>query len=212
MLADRARRRDGHSVHCIEGCVNEPRHRAARKRVLGCVLTSRPLARRDGPRRRRGRAPALHRESRAGVTEPHHRGVRRCADESASYIETRVARRLGARGTRRARQDRGERPDARCLWFAPATWRTPWRISRLPSARRSRRRCPCRVSARPRGRGAPPSLDAAGVRPRERRRCPRSAGVGDVGDSEARGVDHLDAVVHDAAGDGGRVHPLEDEA
>ena len=52
------------------------------------------------------------------------------------------------RGARRARQDRGERPDARCLWFAPATWRTPWRMSRLPSARRRRRRCPCRVSAR----------------------------------------------------------------
>ena len=57
VLADRARRRDGHSVHCIEGCVNEPRHRGVRRRLLSCVPTSRPLAGRDGPRRRRGTSP-----------------------------------------------------------------------------------------------------------------------------------------------------------
>ena len=97
--------------------------------VFGCVPTSRPSVGRDGPRRRRGTTPRP---------------------------TSRRARRLAPRGARRARQDRGERHDARRLWFAPATWRTPWRVSRLPSARRSKARCPCRVSARRRGRGLAP--------------------------------------------------------
>jgi hypothetical protein len=34
--------------------------------------------------------------------------------------------------TRKARQVRGEHPDARRRWFAPGTWPAPWRVSRLP--------------------------------------------------------------------------------
>ena len=49
MLGDRARRRDDHSVHCIEGCVNEPRHRGVRRRLLGCVPTICRYGRRPHP-------------------------------------------------------------------------------------------------------------------------------------------------------------------
>jgi hypothetical protein len=57
---------------------------------------------------------------------------------------------------RRDRQVRGESPDARSLWFAYATQQGSRCVSRLPSARRGRRRCPCRVSAPRGGREARP--------------------------------------------------------
>jgi hypothetical protein len=86
------------------------------------------------------------------VTEPFAQAATASRSRRAWLTRRVLAPRIGASVARRARQDRGERRDARSWWFAHATWRTPWRVSRLPSARRSRRRCPCRVSARPRGR------------------------------------------------------------
>jgi hypothetical protein len=77
-----------------------------------------------------------------------HRSIRR----AWSMPDARVASSSVEWFARRARQVRGERPEARTLWFAHAMQQPSKRVSRLPSARRSRRRCPCRVSARRRGR------------------------------------------------------------
>jgi hypothetical protein len=90
------------------------------------------------------------------VTEPFAHAATASRSLRAWLTRRVLAPRIGASVARRARQDRGERRDARNWWFAHATWRTPWRVSRLPSARRCRRHCPCRVSARPRGRGFAP--------------------------------------------------------
>jgi hypothetical protein len=100
---------------------------------------------------------------------PYARSKTRCGGRLLPLVG-RAPLRVQARceGHAKARQDRGERHDGCASWFAPVTQQTAWRVSRLRTARGSGRRCACRVSARPRGRGARHSPRTCRAHSRER--------------------------------------------
>jgi DNA replication protein DnaC len=124
-------------VHSRERLRASPRHVAGRP----CSAASHRLR-------------AWHRASRDRAIRPSCDGLTITA--CVAHTSRARAPNLGRASREGSGRTEGRGAMRESWWFAHATWRTPWRVSRLPSARRSRRHCPCRVSARPRGRGFAP--------------------------------------------------------
>jgi hypothetical protein len=175
IFGDRARQRDGHCVHCIQrrvlvGLREDRAERPAGPR--GEARCTESVVRACEPADDVARvASAVGAREQTPLPVSRERTPRwsslmlMC---SALALERRVL--VGLLEDRAERPAGPERPDARSPWFASATVRTTWRVSRLPSARRSRRRCPCRVSARCLGRDVATVAFAVGAM--WRRRCP----------------------------------------